>query len=216
MSKRYVDIIIFDLDGTLVDSSEDIIAAVNHTLLALGREEKSGEEIRTYIGTGVRDQMVQSLGTEDVELTDKAVKVFTGYFSEHFADKSVLYPHVREVLEHYRDKSLRILTNRRTELTKGTLEKFDIKDYFETVTGGDDGDCLKPSACPVKRLLDGSGIEGKPALMVGDMDLDIKAGKEAGIMTCGVTYGIGSRSDIEEAGPDLLIDDILKLTELIR
>lgn len=213
---EHIDAIFFDLDGTLVDSREDIITAVNYTLEEAGVPKKSNEEIISYIGTGVEDLIVKSLGQEYKLFVDRYVEIFTDYFGKHYADKSKLYPHVKEVLELYRQKKLSIVTNRRTELTEGTLEKFGIKQYFQKIIGGDDDNCLKPSACPIEKALSEVVSGEEKSLMVGDMDLDVKAGKEAGIYTCAVTYGIGDKADLEKAEPDYLIDDMIKLKDFIE
>lgn len=214
--KTMVDAIFFDLDGTLVDSREDIVTAVNHALAEAGVPERSHEEIISYVGTGVKDLIVKSLGPDNRSLADRCVEMFTDYFGEHYADKSKLYPHVKEVLEFYKHKKLSIVTNRRTELTEGTLEKFGIKNYFQKIIGGDDENCLKPSACPIEKALSGDVSGAERSLMVGDMDLDVKAGKETGIYTCAVTYGMGDKEDLEKAEPDYLIDDMIKLKDLIE
>lgn len=211
-----VDVILFDLDGTLVDSREDIVSAVDHTLQQLGLDKKSFEEIVSYIGTGVTDLIRQAVGEENKDAIDKGVDIFTDYFGEHYADKSVLFPHVHEVLEHFKDKRSMVATNRRTSMTKATLRKFGIEKYFCKLIGGDDDDCLKPSSCPVDKALSGNINEGEKAIMVGDMALDVMAGKEAGILTCGVTYGIGKRDDLEKAGPDHLIDDLIQLKDIVK
>lgn len=212
---RHIDVIFFDLDGTLVDSSEDIVTAVNHALKEAGLPERSKEEIITYIGTGVKDLIAKSVGSEDGPLVDKCVETFTDYFGKHYADKSRLYPDVKEVLEFYKHKKMVIVTNRRTELTKDTLKKFEINRYFNKIIGGDDDKCLKPSPCPIQKGVSEVVGENEKALMVGDMDLDVLAGKRAGLYTCAVTYGIGSRKDVEKAEPDYLINNIIQLKDLI-
>jgi 2-phosphoglycolate phosphatase len=213
---KHVDAIVFDLDGTLVDSSEDIVTAVNYALKEAGLPERSYEEIVTYIGTGVKDLIVKSVGSEDGALVDKCVELFTDYFGKHYADRSKLYPNVKEVLEFYKDKKMVVVTNRRIKMTEDTLKKFEIDRYFNKIIGGDDDNCLKPSPCPIQKGISGVVEENEKALMVGDMDLDILAGKRAGVSTCAVTYGIGSRKDIEKAEPDHLIDNIIQLKGLIE
>jgi phosphoglycolate phosphatase len=109
-----------------------------------------------------------------------------------------------------------IVTNRRTELTEDTLKRIKIDLYFDKIIGGDDDNCLKPSPCPIEKGLSGFVVENEKVLMVGDMDLDILAGKRAGVYTCAVTYGIGTRKDIEKVKPDYLIDNIIQLKGLIE
>jgi HAD superfamily hydrolase (TIGR01549 family) len=214
---RNVNIIVFDLDGTLVDAREDIVAAVKHTLEKTGKEEKSFEQIVSYIGTGAKDLIRQSLSEEDdEELVREALGYYLGYFSEHYADKSTLYPHVKETLGYFREKKLAVLTNRKGELAQKTLKKFSIDKYFEKIKGADDDICLKPATCAINDILSQTSVKKDKAIIVGDMDIDIKAGKEAGILTCGVTYGIGSQKDLKKADPEYLIDDLFQLSSLIK
>lgn len=213
--RYYVDVIMFDLDGTLVDSLEGIIEAVGRTLAEMGKPGRSDEEIISYIGTGVKDLIKRSSGEESEEFVNKGVKIFSKYFKDHCDEKSRLYPNVRHVLDIYGKKKLFIVTNRNADMARRTLDNFGISGYFRDVIGGDDDLCQKPSACPLKRALFAACKDEERALMVGDMDLDVIAGKKAGILTCGVTYGIGRAEDIEKAEPDYVVDDIIKLKDLI-
>ena len=107
------------------------------------------------------------------------------------------------------------MTNKKRESTIYTLEAFDIIDYFEAILGGDDTTCRKPSPCPLDMVIGKSKIQKDKTIIVGDMAIDILAGKEAGISTCGVTYGIGKKQSIIDAKPDFIIDDIVKLKDII-
>jgi HAD superfamily hydrolase (TIGR01549 family) len=208
--------IIFDLDGTLIDSKEDIIAAVNYTLEKLGNDTKPAWEITPFIGTGSKDLIKKSLGkTEDGQELEQAHSIFINYFRKHSYDKTVLLPHVKEVLDYLRNKNLFILTNRSKKLAKEALNHFRIYKYFKDIDGGDLDDCRKPSACPVNKFFDMHKIDKTKSMIVGDMDIDIKTGKAAGIYTCGFISGIGDKKDIEKAGPDYLIKDLLELKKII-
>ncbi len=205
-----VDLLMFDLDGTLVDSREAIVDAVNYTLKELGRPERPGAEIVSFIGTGT-SELLKKAGLKGA--IEDGVRIFTGYFRLNSNRKSRLYPEVKETLNYFKKKRLMIITNRIESIAETTLVEMGIHDFFESIIGGDNELCLKPSPCQIER-----GIKKSPAgrsLFVGDMDLDVRAGKAAGVMTCGVSYGIGKLSDIEAAGPDLLIDRLGQLRELI-
>ena len=211
-----IDTIIFDLDGTLVDSRKDIVMAVNFTLRKLGLPEKPPEVVVSYIGLGIRDLIKKSLGEEKRRLVDEALKIFTRYFRKHSADKSKLYPHVKETLDYFRNKRKVVITNRNKESACITLKKLGVINYFQEIFGGDDEDCIKPSACPLDRVCSKLGVDKNKIIMVGDMDIDIKAGKEFDVRTCWVTYGLGKREDIEKVGPDYVIDDIIDLKKIIK
>jgi len=213
---KYIDLIIFDLDGTLVDSRQDIANAINFTLKKIGLKEKSVSETSSYIGRGMRDLIRRSLGNGQEGLIENALSIFEKYYREHSSDNSILYPHVKEILEHFKRKRKVVVTNRNYEFARLTLKNLYIYDYFEDIIGGDNTACMKPSSCPLDILMERFDIDKEKAIIVGDMDLDIIAGKQAGIYTCGVTYGIGRKEDILGAKPDFIINDIIDLKNIIN
>jgi phosphoglycolate phosphatase len=168
------------------------------------------------MGPGVKYLIEKSLGEENWPLLNKALDIFGNYFNKHSADKTKLYPNVKEILEYLRDKKNYVLTNRRGKMAEITLKKFDILKYFKDVIGGDREDCLKPSPCPLNKALKYFENKRDKSMIVGDMDVDINTGKNAGIITCAVTYGVGKREDIIRARPDYIIDDLIELKEIIR
>lgn len=211
-----IQLIIFDLDGTLIDSKEDIIKAVNFTLKDRGLKPKPPVEISSYIGTGVEDLIRKSLGENGNTIFKEAFSIFENYYRKHSTDHSALFPGVEEVLEYFKDKRKVIISNKKSELVVITLKALNIYGYFEDIIGGDDAGCMKPSACPLDRVIRGFDIRDKEkVMMVGDMDIDVLAGKNAGVKTCAVTYGIGKREDIVKAAPDYIIDDFIELKRII-
>ncbi len=213
---RHVKLIMFDLDGTLVDSRYDITNAVNFALKEIGFREKSMAEVTSYIGNGVRELIKKVLGEKNGIFFEKALAMFTDYYREHSSDNSVLYPGVLEILEFFKDKRKIIITNRNYEFAVITLKLKGIYNYFDTIVGGDDIGCMKPSSCPLDKSMYDLKVDKNKAIMVGDMDIDILAGKKAGVITCGVTYGIGNKDDIVKANPDYIIENILELKKIIN
>lgn len=214
--QKEVDLLIFDLDGTLVNSKKDIINSVNITLTNLGLAKKNENEIGSYIGTGVVDLLKKSLGQNHEKFLDKAMDTFKNYYQVHHSDTSFLYPGVVEILANFANKKKVIITNRNKEFASITLEKLDISSYFEDIIGGDDLACMKPDSCPLDIVIKRLKIDRNKAIMIGDMDIDILAGKKAHILTCAVTYGIGKKEDILKAKPDYIIDDIAELKNIIK
>ncbi|MFH1784022.1 MAG: HAD-IA family hydrolase [bacterium] len=213
---KKVDLIIFDLDGTLVDSRQDIANAVNFTLRELGFPQKTVSEITSYVGNGVKELIERSLGDESEGLSEKALFLFEGYYAEHSSDYSELYPGVREMLEFFKAKRKIIVTNRNYEFAVLTLKLKGIYGYFEKIIGGDNVACMKPSGCPLDESMLSANASKDRTIMVGDMTVDVQAGKNAGVLTCGVTYGLGKREDLIQAKPDYIIDDISKLRDIIQ
>lgn len=211
-----VDAIFFDIDGTLVDDRIDIVNAMNYTLRQLGLKEKPPHLIVSYVGTGVSDLIRKSLGEDKADLTEEGVRLYGDYYIKHPADEAKLYPHVKETLEYFRNKRKLILTNRYAKFADPVLKKTGIRDYFEEIIGGDDENCLKPSACVLDNLLPKLKIDKARSIMVGDMAIDVLMGKNSGVATCWVSYGLGRPEEVSPLKPDYTIDDIAKLKGIVK
>ncbi|MBU4377107.1 MAG: HAD-IA family hydrolase [Candidatus Omnitrophica bacterium] len=216
MAKKYIKAAIFDLDGTLIDSKKDIIDSINYILKALGFKERPDDIIQRYIGRG-RDKLIEdSLGREATpEMVDKANTAFNEFYRAHMFDHTKLFPGVLDILEYLKDKTLMLVTNKDRDLAVATLKRFNIDKYFSKVMGGEDQNCRKPHSCPISSLLEGIDVLPHQAMIIGDSEIDIKAGKIAGILTCGLTWGIGSRESIEAVKPDYILGDMRQLKEII-
>jgi HAD superfamily hydrolase (TIGR01549 family) len=211
-----ISLIIFDLDGTLIDSKSAIVSSVNLMLKQLGLPKLSAPKIVSYIGHGVKQLVRDSLGLRANELFEQAYKIYWKNLTSGVERESRLFPGVKPVLSHFKDKQLVVVSNSAEEVIRSVLKKRGIQEYFTAVFGGDDEMCLKPSACQIECALETLKIERRRCMMVGDMAIDVLAGKAAGVFTCGVTYGIGKKGDIKRAGPDFMIDDIKKLIKIIE
>ncbi|MFA5147443.1 MAG: HAD-IA family hydrolase [Candidatus Omnitrophota bacterium] len=216
MALTACEVLLFDVDGTLVDSRLDIANAMNFALASAGLPKKEPAEITAHIGTGVSDLVRKCLGESRQDMAGRVLEAFSGYYLEHPADTSKLYPHVKEVLEHFKGKRKFILTNRYARFADVTLGKLGIRAHFEDIIGGDDESCMKPSACILERLFSGTATDKDKAMIIGDMAIDINTGKNAGIRTCWVTYGLGKREDVEPLRPDYVIDDMIELKNIVR
>ena len=214
--KRKVDAIVFDLDGTLLDTEADIIDSVRATLKNLGLKEKPYNEIKRHIGYGVKHLLINSLGKENENLYDKALEFYTKRYKKDMLKTTKIFDGVIETLEHFKNKKLAVLTNKRASAAQEQLKYFGIDKYFYEVIGGDREECLKPSACPINELIQKHKLSKDKVIVVGDMDVDILAGKAAGNLTCAVTYGIGDKEAVLKAKPDFVIDKITQLKEIIE
>ena len=212
--KKNIELIMFDLDGTLVDSMKDIANAGNFTLENFGLKTKSIQEIISYVGEG-REYLVKKLLGDNQDFLNEAISVFGEYYRKHFSDNSVLYPNVKEILEHFKDKKKAVVSNKNHEEVVSNLKSLGIYDYFDNIMGGDEVEYKKPSSFPLNKTMQRLHINKEKSIMVGDMDIDILAGKNAGILTCAVTYGVSKKEDIVRAEPDFIIDDIGKLKDII-
>jgi phosphoglycolate phosphatase-like HAD superfamily hydrolase len=214
-------VICFDVDGTLVDSKKVIINSANHTLKNLGFNQKKEEEILSHLGFEISYLVSRLTGSDDSDLIIRGVDLFKDYWAESIITDSRLFDGVIETLEYLKNKDLIITSNGIGEVINKMLDSFGIKKYFSGIISGDEPDCIKPTACPINMVFDQFRLEDRTVnreriMIIGDMDIDIKAGKLAGIKTCAVTYGIGKKEDIIEAGPDFIIDSIIELKEIIK
>jgi phosphoglycolate phosphatase len=210
-------LIIFDLDGTLVDSRQDIVNGINFMLKEMNLDEKPFDEIISYVGRGVEELIKDSIGRENFQLRAKALDIFKIYYKAHPADNARTYPGVKDTLGYFDGKDKAVITNRNHNSSITILEKMGIAGFFKSIIGDDNTSCLKPSRCQFDRLFEELDVRDRQkVLMVGDMDIDVLAGKASGIATCAVTYGIGKRQDIEHVMPDYIIDDICELKKIIK
>ena len=210
------ELIIFDLDGTLIDSSEDIAWAVNKTLRQMGFEELSYQAIKERIGWGVKMLLEKALPNEKHNLVKEAREIFMGYYSGHLLVKTKLYPNVADVLRLFKNKKLAIATNKPLNLTQKILDGLNISDYFKKVVGGDDVQNKKPAPEAIEIILRELNALQKETIFVGDSMIDIEAGKKAEVITIGAAYGFRGRQELKEAGADVIIEDIKELISLCR
>jgi len=212
-----IEAIFFDVDGTLADARLDIAGAMNRVLKMLGRPEKSVSDISSYIGTGVKYLIGKSLGAgADEALIDRATAMYEEEYLKHPADHAKLYPGVAKLLKGLPGKRKFVLTNRYSHLASALLEKLGIRDFFEKVFGGDDESCIKPDPRVFDRILPVVGVNRGESLIVGDMAIDVMAGKNSGIRTCWVTYGLGKKEEVLPLKPDYVIDRISDLGSIVN
>jgi len=214
--KRPVDLLIFDLDCTLANTKRDLAIATNYALRQLGLPELPPEQIYGYIGNGVKKIIERALTPENNSLHQRALALFSEHYIEHLLDHTRLYPHVRETLDYFKGKKKAVATNKSTDFTLKMLEGLGIKPYFEMILGGDSTEHAKPNPEPLERILRDLQVAPSRAVMVGDSVGDVIAGQRAQMITCALTYGLGKREDLIQAGPDHLLDDLWELTEIFE
>lgn len=193
--------VFFDLDGTLVDSLDDLTDAVNHMLAGFGKAPLTKTGVRALVGKGARNLVQRALDMESAADIERGLGLFTEFNTNHIADKSMLYPGVREMLENLAARGIRlaIISNKGAALSRLILETLEIDAFFHVICGGDTFPEMKPSPLPLMRVIDGLGIAGSETLMVGDSINDIQAGKQAGIATIGCTWGYGGPDELRDA-----------------
>ncbi|MDW7998419.1 MAG: HAD-IA family hydrolase, partial [Thermodesulfovibrio sp.] len=205
----------FDLDGTLVDSCEDIRVALNYCFEKRGIEGFSKEEVRRMVGEGVNRLIEKVLLARKVSLPFKEmIECFINYYSQHIADFSRLYPGVIETLEELREIKKVVISNKLTELSIKTLESLGIIKFFSFIAGSDFFPEKKPSPLPFIETMKRFKVLPDETLVVGDSELDIEAGKLAGVKTIAVTYGYRNRDLLKNA--DFVIDKFSDLVRIVK
>jgi phosphoglycolate phosphatase len=214
-TKCPADLLIFDLDGTLVDTRLDLANAVNHALRQLGKNEIDLDIITGYVGDGVRKLLERALGEAAAAELENAHRHFRYFYHEHLADFSQPYPGIREMLEHFGRKLKAVLTNKPQEFTDTLLQRLGLRQHFAMTIGGQPHLKLKPDPEAVRLILANLNVPPSRAVIIGDGENDILAGKAAGIATCAVTYGFRPTEKLLMLQPDFVIETPARLKDLI-
>ena len=211
-------LIIFDFDGTLCDTRQNIIKAFRATIEALGLEMRDDEACGATIGLTLRDGFAQLYPSfSDAEL-DTCVDTYRRIFAEHREEyMPELFPGVRELLDRlYREGySLAIASSRLTDSLLLFMRAHAIEHYFSFVVGSDSVTRHKPDAEPVVKCLEHYGVDAAEALVVGDMPVDVGMAHNAGVRVVAVSYGNASRAELEASRADAIIDDIGALIDFL-
>lgn len=210
------ELIIFDLDGTLIDSKVDIADSVNFTLRELNLKEIPHELIYTYVGNGVEPLIRKALETAGGNGIENALAIFRSYYWDHLLDNTKLYPNVLNIMERLAEIKKAVVSNKSELFVKKILTGLDIDRYFEIALGGDSLQNKKPHPDTINFVMEKLGVNGSGTLVVGDSAVDIECGKRAGTYTCGISYGYRDRNELVTAGADWIIDDIMELVNLIK
>jgi phosphoglycolate phosphatase len=210
-----IELIIFDLDGTLINSIEDITNALNYALGPYGVNDLTTTEVTALVGEGP-SKLVQDVLTEHNLSADRDILVtrFLHYYAAHPADKTVLYPGTREMLETLKDLKMAIVTNKTEELSLNIIKKFKLDKYFDMVVAVDTIAERKPSPGPVIHVLSAFNVKAENAIIVGDSTIDIQTGKASLVRSVAVTHGYGKDSFQKEA--DFVISGLPELIDIVK
>ena len=206
--------IIFDLDGTLIDSVTDLAKSVNYTLAKLGLPLHSTEEIRGFVGDGVQKLIKRSLGQSHQENFADGFAIFMKHYGLHCTDNTLLYPGVAETLPLLTSQyTLGVLTNKSLKFTEKILQYLEISAYFTEVLGGDSLAVKKPDPAGIFLMADRWNIDpAKELIMVGDHATDIEVGQRAGCKTVFIAGTIGKKRGLT---PDFIIESMRELPGLL-
>jgi phosphoglycolate phosphatase len=203
-------LLIFDLDGTLIDSKLDLIHAVNATRVRMGMEPLEHDLVCSYVGNGAPTLVRRALGPEASEAdVTYALDHFLAYYRDHMLDHTVLYPGVREALHRFEQIGIpmAVLTNKPVRFSQAIIDGLGLTRLFFRVYGGNSFEQKKPDPIGVDTLLAESGQPRASTWMVGDSAVDIRTARNAGIEAIGVTYGFQPEGFLDDP-PDLLVNDL--------
>ncbi|MDE3136621.1 MAG: HAD-IA family hydrolase [Acidobacteriota bacterium] len=213
VSKGFPEVkaLVFDLDGTLIDSKRDLVLAVNATRRHMHLEALDDDVVSSYVGDGMQKLVERALGEGyTMAHIEEGMAFFLSYYREHMLDNTVTYPGVREALEALRSRPLAVLTNKPVKFSRAILEGLGIASYFRRVYGGNSFETKKPDPLGMNTLLTEFESAPREAMLVGDSIVDVQTARNAGTWAAGVTYGLGS-AKLTTLPPDVLLDSLADL-----
>ena len=216
-----IKLVIFDLDGTLIDSRLDLVHSVNAALRHIHRPELPEEVIASYVGDGAPILIQRALGGEKVDeaLVRKGLEFFLSYYREHKLDHTTVYPGIQEALGAIQSsgngmpRKMAVLTNKPVNPSRAIVESLGLGQYFSQIYGGNSFSTKKPEPEGALKLVSEAGVRPELAAIVGDSRVDIRTGRNAGLWTIAVTYGFAPHT-LEEEDPDVLVDSPEELSTI--
>jgi len=220
-----IKLVIFDLDGTLIDSRLDLVHSVNAALRHIGRPELPDEVIASYVGDGAPILIQRALGGEVVDeaLVRKGLEFFLAYYREHKLDHTTVYAgieHALAAIQHSSNggspavaRKMAVLSNKPVIPSRAIVEALGLGPFFTHVYGGNSFTTKKPDPEGARKLLEETGVLPEHAAIIGDSHVDIRTGRNAGLWTVGVTYGFAPHT-LGDCPPDVLVDSPQELAEV--
>ena len=216
-----IKLLIFDLDGTLIDSRLDLIHSVNAMLRHIGRPELPGDIIATYVGDGAPMLVRRALGDPDDESSvQRALQYFLAYYREHKLDHTHVYPGIPEALVQIRQRTngrprtMAVLSNKPVNPSRAIVQALGMKDFFAQVYGGNSFPTKKPDPLGAQKLLKEIVCNPQEAVMIGDSANDVLTGRNAGLWTVGVNYGFAPQT-LDLTPPDIRVDSVQELAKVL-
>lgn len=209
-------LIIYDLDGTLVDTGEELVHANGYVLSQLGASAERCRAIRTFGGRGMRELVAWGLQRDDPRLVEAAEALFATYYTHHAQAQRRLYPNAQRLLEHFHGRAQAVLTDRPNPFAHELLEALGISRYLMDLVAGNSPYPRKPHPAGARALIATAGARPTETLLIGDSPLDVETGRNAGVCTIAVSHGGGQASELRAAAPDVVVEDFAQLLALAR
>jgi phosphoglycolate phosphatase len=218
---RTIRLVIFDLDGTLIDSRLDLVHSVNAALRHIGRDPLPDDLIASYVGDGAPILIQRALGGEAVDdaIVRQGLQYFLSYYREHKLDHTTVYEGIREALASLQQSSngtprkMAVLSNKPVGPSRAIVEALGMGAFFTQIYGGNSFATKKPDPEGARKLLEESGVHPEETAIVGDSHVDVETGQNAGLWTVGVNYGFAPHT-LKENPPDVLVDTPHELAQV--
>jgi phosphoglycolate phosphatase len=213
--------LLFDLDGTLLDSVPDLTTAIDNMLTELGQVSAGRERVRGWVGDGARQLVIEALkfasANIDDEFIDKALQIYQCHYANCLTQNSQLFPGVREMLQGFYERNVRMacVTNKGMCFTQPLIDHFDLRELLPVIVCGDTLAQRKPDAAPLLEACRQLDVLPQAALMIGDSRNDVRAARAADMPVICVRHGYNHGRPIENERPDLIIDSLLELLSVI-
>lgn len=204
-------LLIYDLDGTLVDTGEDICRSANAMRASYGLPPLEREKVDRFVGRGVHHLIGNCLETQDEKRIEKGIKIYRAYYGEHMMDHSRLYPDALKMLEHFRDRIQTVLTNKPNPHSREMLDNLGVGRFFSEIIAGNSGFAKKPAPDPVHHWKVLWGLKESDIVMVGDSLIDIETCRNAGIECAVLSHGFGTADELKSASPNYYADSFQEL-----
>jgi len=212
-----MNLLIFDLDGTLIDSKLDLVHSVNAARALMDLSPISEKVVASYVGNGAPVLIRRALGPSASEAdVQRALAYFLAYYRDHMLEHTRLYPGVMESLDRFLESGIKmaVLTNKPVRFSRSLVEGLGLSGHFFQVYGGNSFDQKKPHPIGVRTLLEECGVARDRAMMVGDSGVDVRTARNANVKACGVTYGFQPEGFLEDP-PDILVDNMSQLADYV-
>ena len=207
-------LLIYDLDGTLVDTAEDITRSINFMLAEFDKPKRTRKEVAAFVGLGVFHLVQNVLGEDDPKRVEKAIKVYRGHYAKHMLDTSRLFPGAAEFLAHFRECKQAVITNKPNPFSRDLLAALGVAGYFFEIVGGDSVYPKKPDPASALALMTRVGARPEETVLIGDSVMDVQTARHAGIMSVCVSHGLADRQELIDAAPDVIVVCFSELLQL--
>jgi phosphoglycolate phosphatase len=209
-------LIVYDLDGTLVDTAEDITRAVNYMLEHFNHPPLPRKAVLQYVGYGLHHLIKECLKINDPVAIERGIDRYAEYYTDHLLDYSRLYPLAQDVLDYFKDRTQAVITNKPNPYSLNILTGLGVADYFREIIAGEDGYPSKPNPTGLQAIMERAGATPQQTLLIGDSPVDVETGRNAGVLTVVMTHGFVGEQELAAAQPDIMVRHFEELMAIAR